>query len=295
MTEPSEPTGHTDPAAVPTCPRHPERESRIRCQRCGRPVCPDCQRPAAVGVHCVDCVAQAEKERPVLRTMFGGVARPGRPVVTYSLIATCVVVWLLQMTSPQVTNAGAFAPAVGYAEPWRFVTAAFLHSPQQPMHIVFNMLCLWQLGQFLEPALGRARFLTAYLLTAIGGSVGYMWISSGVSAASSTWFVPTVGASGAVFGLFGMVLLIIRHLGGSAGGLVALLAINALLPFFVGGIAWQAHVGGFITGALIAAVLIATRTKRSQLLQWGALAGVGVLVVGLAVLKYALVIAGVGF
>lgn len=287
--EPREPS-----SAAPTCPRHPDRESRIRCQRCGRPVCPECQRPAAVGVHCVDCVAEAEKARPVVRTLFGGVARPGRPVVTYSLVAVCVAVWLMQMANPVVTREGAFAPASGFAEPWRFLTAAFLHSPGQPMHIVFNMLCLWQLGQFLEPALGRARFFAAYMLSALGGSVGFMWISSAVTSPSSTWFVPTVGASGAVFGLFGMVLLIIRHFGGSTGGLMALLAINAALPIFFPGIAWQAHVGGFITGALVAGALIATRKSRSQLLQWGSLAGVAVLLVGLAVLKYVLVLAGVG-
>lgn len=247
-----------------------------------------------MGVHCIDCVAQAEKARPVVRTLFGGVARPGKPAVTYSLVAVCVAVWLMQMAQPMVTNAGAFAPYVGLDEPWRFVTAAFLHSPNQPMHIIFNMLCLWQLGQFLEPALGRARFFTAYMLAALGGSVGFMWISSAVTSPSSTWFVPTVGASGAVFGLFGMVLLIIRHFGGSTGGLVTLLAINAALPIFVPGIAWQAHLGGFVTGALIAGALIATRKSRSQLLQWGSLAGIAALLVGLAALKYALVIAGVG-
>lgn len=245
-------------------------------------------------MHCVDCVAQAEKARPVVRTLFGGVARPGPPVVTYSLVAICVAVWLLQMAQPWITRAGAFAPVAGYEQPWRFITAAFLHSPGQPMHIIFNMLCLWQLGQFLEPALGRARFFAAYMLAALGGSVGFMWISSGVLDQSSTWYVSTVGASGAVFGLFGMVLLIIKHLGGSAGSLVALLAINAALPIFVPGIAWQAHLGGFVTGALVAAALIGTRKSRSPLLQWGALAGIGVLVVGLAALKYGLVIAEFG-
>ena len=291
---PEESQSREPASTAPVCPRHPDRESRIRCQRCGRPVCPECQRPAAVGVHCVDCVAEAEKARPVVRTLFGGVARPGRPVVTYSLVAVCVAVWLMQLATPVVMQAGSFAPVLGFAEPWRFLTAAFLHSPGQPMHIVFNMLCLWQLGQFLEPALGRARFFAAYMLSALGGSVGFMWISAGVTSPSTTWWTYTVGASGAVFGLFGMVLLIIRHLGGSTGGLVALLAINAALPIFVRGIAWQAHVGGFITGALIAGALIATRKSRSQVLQWGSLAGVALLLIALAALKYILVIAGVG-
>ena len=228
------------------------------------------------------------------RTIFGGVAREGRPLVTYSLIGVCVAVWLIQMAEPMVTRMGAFVPGYGAVQPWRFITAAFLHSPGQPMHIIFNMLCLWQLGQFLEPALGRARFFTAYMLSALGGSVGFMWISSGVTSPSTTWWTATVGASGAVFGLFGMVLLIIKHLGGSAGSLVALLAINAALPIFFPGIAWQAHVGGFIVGALIAAVLIATRTRRSPPQQWGALAAVGVALVGLSVLKYALVVAEFG-
>ncbi len=280
-----------DPSGVvPACPRHPGRESRIRCQRCARPVCPECQRPAAVGVHCLDCVAEAERARPRTRSVFGAVVRPGRPLVTYSLVGVSVAVYVLQLVAPGVTRMGAFMPALGYYEPWRFLTAAFLHAPGQPMHILFNMFCLWQLGQILEPAVGRARFLAAYLLCALGGSVGFMWISAAAADPSSTWFVSTVGASGAVFGLFGMVLLMIRQLGGSARSLTILLLLNAALPVLVPGIAWQAHLGGFLAGALIAGGLIATRTRRSPLAGWLVLAAAAVLLGGIAVAKYLLVL-----
>lgn len=281
--------------AAPTCPRHPDRESHIRCQRCDRPACAECQRPAAVGVHCVDCVAEYARNAPRTRTAFGTVARPGKPVVTYSLMAVCIVIWVLQQVPGlPVTGWGAFMPALGFAEPWRFLTAAFLHAPGQIMHILFNMLALWTVGQALEPVMGRARFLVGYLLCALGGSVGFMWLSPPVTDPSSTWFVSTVGASGAVFGLFGMLLVVLRHLGRQAGGILGILLINAALPLFVPGIAWQAHLGGFLTGLAVAGILILGRKLSSPAAQWGAYASLAVVLFALIGVKYWVVAAGIG-
>lgn len=231
------------------CPRHPDRVSYVRCQRCGRPVCPECQRPAPVGVHCVDCVAQAARATRSPRTVFGGRVRGGRPTVTIAIVAVCVVSYVLQLTVPGWTERWWFAPSIGWAQPWRFLTTAFLHSPSQFLHIVFNMVALWSVGPYLEAALGRARYLTLYVVSAVGGSVGAVVLAPLVGG----WNTAIVGASGAVFGLFGAVLVVLRRLGSSAGGIIGVILVNGVLSFVLPGVAWQAHLGGLVTGALLGA------------------------------------------
>lgn len=279
----------------PVCPRHPDRVAYVRCQRCGRPTCPECQRPAAVGIQCVDCVREGQKSMRMPRTQFGAkVTSDGRPVVTIAIIVIAVAVWLLQRVSPQVTSELAFVPVLGVAEPWRFLTAAFAHSPGSPLHILFNMYALWVIGQYLEPMLGRVRFAILYLVSAFGGSVGFLLLASPPGAPltqdavdSSNWLTPVVGASGAVFGLFGALLVLNRHLGRSSGPMFGVLAINAVLGFVVPGIAWQAHLGGLITGAALAAVIALTASQSRRKLQLPALGAVLVLVALAAAAKYA--------
>ena len=278
----------------PVCPRHPDRVAYVRCQRCGRPTCPECQRPAAVGIQCVDCVREGQKSIRMPRTQFGAKVTPdGRPVVTLAIIVICVGVWLLQQVSSQVTRELSFVPVLGVTEPWRFLTAAFAHSPRSPLHILFNMFALWQIGQYLEPMLGRARFAILYLVSAFGGSVGYLLLASppalpltqaGID--GSSWITPVVGASGAVFGLFGALLVLNRHLGRSSGPMFGVLAINAVLGFVLPGIAWQAHLGGVVTGAALAAVITVTAPQARRRLQLPALGAVLVLVALSAVAKY---------
>ena len=285
------------PMVRPTCPRHPDRESRLRCQRCGRPTCPECQRPAPVGFHCVDCLRESAATAPNGRhTVVGGVAGGERPTATYVLIAMCVVAFAGQLLVPGLTLAGSFVPILGESQPWRFLTAAFLHSPGMITHILFNMLCLWQVGQWLEPQLGSARFVALYLISALGGSVGYLLLASPpqtMMQLDSRWVTPSVGASGAVFGLFGALLVFLRKLGASVGGLLVLLGINAALPIFYPQIAWQAHLGGFLTGMAVAGLLYATRGRERARYQWPALAGVLVVLVVLAGVKYG--VADTGF
>ena len=289
MTEPS------PYQAEPVCPRHPDRVSYVRCQRCNQPTCPECQRPAAVGIQCVDCVREGQKTMRMPRTQFGATVTPGgRPVVTLAIVVICAVVWLLQQVSPQVTRDLAFVPVLGSTEPWRFLTAAFAHSPGQVLHILFNMYALWQIGQYLEPMLGRIRFAILYLVSAFGGSVGYLLLASppplpltqsGID--HSGWVVSMVGASGAVFGLFGALLVLNRHLGRSSGPMFGVLAINAVLGFVVPGIAWQAHLGGLLTGAALAGVITLTAPQSRRRLQLPALVAVTVLLAVVAVAKYA--------
>jgi len=197
------------------------------------------------------------------------------PSVTYVLITVTLLVFLLQLLSPAVTDALLYAPVYSRPEtgfpfqPWRLITVAFVHSPSVILHIAFNMLALWMFGQQLESAVGKWRFLAIYLLSAIGGSVAVLYLK---------WNDPAqavVGASGAVFGLLGAFFIIARKLGANTAGLVILIALNLGIGLFFRTISWQAHVGGLLAGALVALVLVQTRRRDQQKLQTGLLIGVG--------------------
>ena len=243
----------THPDAVeqtPVCPRHPDRESYVRCQRCNRPTCPECQRPAAVGIQCVDCVAEGARTVRQARTVFGGTATDGRPVATMTIIGICVAVFLLQQAVPGLTRSVMFVPALGRGGAVALRHLGVRPQPGNLLHIAFNMYALWIMGTYLEPLLGRARFVAVYLLSAIGGSVVYLLLSSPPTLAElaagdvGAWWTGAVGASGAVFGLFGAFLVLQRRLGRSAAGMYVVIGINAVLGFVIPGIAWQAHLGG---------------------------------------------------
>ncbi|MFC4554808.1 rhomboid family intramembrane serine protease [Georgenia faecalis] len=249
------PGGQT--GAVPVCPRHPDTVSYVRCQRCGRPTCPACQRPAPVGIQCVDCVAQANAALPVRRTVLGGRDRGGRPVITMTLVGLCIAAYLVLALVPQLRGDLVFAPVVGDVQPYRFLTAAFLHSGF--LHLAINMYALWVVGSVLEPALGRWRYLSLYLLSALGGSVGVLLLAS---PANDSWYTPVVGASGAVFGLFAAIALTMRRLGRDSTQILGLIAINAVIGFVVPNIAWQAHLGGLIVGGVLAAIYLYTPRRK---------------------------------
>lgn len=264
----------------PVCPRHPNRVSYVNCQRCGRPTCPECQRDAPVGVQCVDCVNEANKKVASGRKgIFGGTVSTGKPIVTIVIMAICVVVFALEYLIPRhfIFQEFAYAPFLTETEPWRMMTSAFLHSQGFFLHIVFNMYALWILGQALEPLLGRVRFLALYLVSAFAGSVGVLLISDPQTA--------VVGASGAIFGLFGALFVVQKKRGGDVRQIVVLLVINAAIGYIGSGIAWQAHLGGLIGGGLCAlAIAYAPKDKR-ELVQWGGMAGVVILLVILTVYR----------
>jgi membrane associated rhomboid family serine protease len=284
---------------VPVCPRHPDRESYVRCQRCRRPTCPECQRSAPVGIQCVDCVAEGNRSIRQARTVFGGAVTDGRPVVTMGIIGICVAVFLGQMVVPDLTNRISFVPALGVVEPWRFLTAAFAHSQSLFLHIAFNMYALWVMGGYLEPLVGRARFVATYLLSALGGSVMYLLFATPVpyeealATGGGAWWTSAVGASGAVFGLFGAFLVLQRRLGRSAAGMYVVIGINAVIGFVIPGIAWQAHLGGLVTGAACAAAIgylgrpKSVMNRGNKQLHWAGLGAILVVLVVLTVAKYA--------
>ena len=280
MTQPA-----TDqPAELPVCPRHPDRVTYVRCQRCGRPACPQCQVPSAVGVHCVDCVRRARSSRRGARSLLGGRAVTDA-LVTKILVVACVAVYLIQLTHQPLENRFAFVPAAAISEPWRFVTTAFLHASL--WHLAFNMWALWVLGSALEPVLGRWRFAALYVLSAVGGSTMIYWLASPVT--MSSWWGLTVGASGAVFGLFAALFIIQHRFGRDTSAILGLLAVNLAISFMGEYISWQGHLGGLATGALIAALYAwAPRERRTAYGVWGT-AGLAVLLVGLSCLRAALV------
>jgi membrane associated rhomboid family serine protease len=276
--------------AVPVCPRHPGREAYVRCQRCERPVCPECQRPAAVGVQCVDCVREGARSVRTARTALGGRVGDGRPVVTQTLIGLNVVAFALQwLVGRTFTNQLLFFPPTALSEPWRFLTSAFVHSPSSVFHILFNMYALWLVGPYLESLLGRLRYVALYLLCAFGGSVGYFVLANPTGA---SWGTAVVGASGAVFGLFGAFVAVNRRLGRDISGIAVVIGLNFALGFVLNGIAWQGHLGGLVTGLLAGAALAWAPAARRRTLHPAALAGVGVLLLVLVAAKVATVPAG---
>jgi len=224
------------------------------------------------------------------RTQFGAkVTAGGRPVVTQAIIVISVVVWLVQKISPAISADLDFWPPAVRAEPWRFLTSAFEHDTFSalPLHILFNMYALWIVGQYLEPLLGRIRFAILYLVSAIGGSVGLLMLATPSTEAGSSWDTHALGASGAVFGMFLALLLLNRHLGRSTAGIGVIILVNFAFGFVASNIAWQAHLGGAITGAACAGILIATARAERRRWQLPALALLLLVLVLMAVLKLA--------
>jgi membrane associated rhomboid family serine protease len=181
-------------------------------------------------------------------------------------------------------------PALAGREPWRFVTAAFLHSPSGFTHILFNMLALWMTGPYLEALLGRLRFAALYLLCAVGGSVGSLLLASPTPGGwwNPGWYTLSVGASGAVFGLFGALLVVQRRLRQGFGQIAGVIAVNGVIGFVVPGIAWQAHLGGLVSGLLLGLVLAHAPRERRSVVQLAGTAGVTALLVLAAAARLAL-------
>jgi membrane associated rhomboid family serine protease len=251
------------PQATPTCYRHPDRATYIRCTRCDRPICPECMRDAAVGHQCAECVAAGAKSVRQPKTSFGGREYGAKPVITYTLIAINVVMFVLETVSRGLkSELVLFAPAVADGEWYRLLTSAFMH--YGIAHLLFNMYALYVIGPPLEKWLGRLRFTSLYFLSALGGSV-LVYLLSPLNAA-------TAGASGAVFGLFGASFVIGKRLNLDVRWVVGLIAINLAFTFVIplmGGqnISWQGHVGGLFTGAVVAAAYAYAPRERRTLFQ----------------------------
>jgi membrane associated rhomboid family serine protease len=266
------------------CYRHPDRESFIRCQRCGRTICPECQTQAAVGVHCPECVKQARAAHPQSARITTRATRAlgtasGRPIVTYTIIALCLVIYGIQfLTGDTLTNLWLYAPGYTVIEPWRMITSIFIHL--SIFHVLINMYSLYVIGPALEALLGRIRYLALFLIAGFGGSVGVLLIASPNTGAA--------GASGAIFGLLGAFFIIQRKMGGNLAQLTVVIVLNLVIGFVIPGIAWQAHVGGLIAGAAVAFVYLETRRINQRPLQVVLTAAIVVLLIVITALKVTL-------
>ena len=291
----SEPAPPSQPGAadVPTCYRHPGREAYIRCQRCERIICPDCMRDAAVGFQCPECLAKGSKDTRSGRTAYGGLRPTNASTTSIVLIALNLGVWLAIMLTggrlsrlvdrlslipvgrcnsdvskgafypgvhseavclTQTRGDGVWFPGVGDGAYWQLVTSTFTHV--QIWHIGFNMLALWVLGPQLELVIGRARFLALYFLSGLAGSALVYW--------AAPQYTATLGASGAVFGLMGALLVVAYKVRGQVQQILIWLGINAVLTLTFG-FSWQGHLGGFLGGVVIAVILVyAPRTHRTM-------------------------------
>lgn len=165
-----------------------------------------------------------------------------------------LVIWLLQVIpGSTVTTTMFYAPLLTVIEPWRMLTAGFVHSPDSFWHILINIYSIYIFGRIIEPMLGPSRFLVLYLISVFGGSAAVLWLSEPV--------IPVVGASGAFFGLMGAYLIMLRAIGDNSGLLVGLIAVNLAFGFVVPGISWQGHLGGLLAGMAVTAVYARTRYK----------------------------------
>lgn len=256
------------------CPRHPDRAAVAYCKRCNRPTCVQCTVPTEVGSVCVDCA----KNRGARR--FTSTVLSSRPYVTYSIVGAAVAVFLIGYLWSGLEGWLAFNPLVAQVQPWRFVTVSLVHGSF--FHLLFNMMMLYFIGAAGEAAAGRWRFLSLFLLSSIGGSVAVLaW---GLIDQSSL-LVWTVGASGAIYGLLGAVLVEQWKAKMDTRAILVLLAVNLLFSFAnYASVSWQGHIGGLIVGALVAWMYLALSkprpgvTERRQTLEEIA-ASLGVLLV----------------
>ncbi len=269
---------------VATCYRHPGRETGVSCSNCDRPICPDCMTTTAVGMRCPECA----RERTQVRSLS---SLERQPTLTYALIGINVLVALavfVSGASAMSFGGGSLTQAlavsqVGIArgEVWQLVTAGFVHGGM--LHLAFNMFALYILGGLLEPAIGRLRFALIYFVSLLAGSFGALLLTAPTT--------PTVGASGAVFGLMGAAIVIMRNRGINPmeSGLGLWLGLNLAITFLIPGISIGGHIGGLVGGTLAALLLfeVGERVRLPALIPaaavalLGGLAVVGSLVVSL--------------
>ena len=228
---------------IQTCYRHPGNRAGVRCQRCERPICPQCMNQASVGFHCPECSRKGRQK------VYTAASLITRPYVTFTLIAINVVVYLLDLgttSNPQtgqqsLSDRGVlFGPAVADGDWWRPITAGFLHA--SIIHIGFNMFLLFQLGRLLEPAMSRISFATLYFTALLGGSFLVLVLDPNEA---------TLGASGAVFGLMGAAFVGLRSRGIDpfSTGIGSLIVLNLVFTFAIPNISIGGHIGGLIAGA----------------------------------------------
>jgi membrane associated rhomboid family serine protease len=226
-----------------TCYRHPTRETGVSCSSCGRPICPECMTTTPVGMRCPECSRQRTK---VVRMRELATV----PRVTYALIGINVVAFLTEKGQFSLFSSGVYGSVFekgvlyrgGIVEDqyYRLITSGFLHVDL--LHIGFNMYLLYIIGLMLEPMIGSVRFAAIYFTALLTGSCGALIATS----------APSLGASGAIFGLLGAAAVELRGrgVGVMQSGIGMLIILNLVLSFSLPGISVGAHIGGLIGGGL---------------------------------------------
>lgn len=300
------------PSVVPNCFRHPGRETLIRCQRCGRPICPECMIPASVGFHCPVCVNEGVRQTRSDRLPFGGRRAANPQTTSWVLVALNAAVWLLLLLTggdyspwynrlallpmgrcvpvadpgsylPNVTAATCRAagsqfqwiPGVADGAYWQLLTSAFTHVTV--LHIGSNMLMLAILGPVLERSFGRARFLLVYLLSGLASGTTVYWLADPASS--------TVGASGALFGVLGALFVVSLKVRGNFQSIATIVGINLVVTFFVPDVSWQGHLGGLVGGALLGAWAVYAPRERRALWLWAGAAVFLAVMLGLIAIR----------
>ncbi len=265
------PDRSTESPAVEFCYRHPTVQTGVHCTRCDRPICPDCMIPAPVGYQCPECVERARREfrrGPGRRRI-----RVSQISATEALLVAMLVGFILEVVQggpgsllngpgPRtLIDLGALQPyLIANGQDWRLLTAIFLH--QGLIHIAFNAYALWLFGRFVDDAYGSVRLVILFLLTG--------FLASATSYAFGPTAVVGVGASGAVFGIFGAFIAYHyrrRDLAASAASLrwaMTMILLNAFLAFSFRAIDWRAHVGGLVAGFLAGYALEGFGTPRTR-------------------------------
>ena len=215
-----------------------------------------------VGMRCPECARQRTK----VKTM-GAVTVP---LLTYVLIGVNVAVALALILGAgteggnavydegALARGGGIEPGVADGELWRILTSGFIHGSGGAssvfIHLLFNMFALYVLGGMLEPAIGRLRFAIVYFVSLLAGSFGALLL---------TPVGTTAGASGAVFGLMGAAVVVMRNRGINPmeSGLGLWIGLNLLITFTIPNISIGGHIGGLIGGALAAFVIFDLRER----------------------------------
>ena len=240
-------------AVEKTCYRHPDRVTGLSCTECGRPICTECMTMAPVGIRCPEHSGKPQGVQRVTKGVRRAAFEGTGAKVTKALIGVNVGVYVAELaTGGGVNGTGStiylhgvlFGPLLEQGEWWRLVTAAFLH--YGPVHLLLNMVALYWFGSLLEQRIGSGRYLLLYLVSGLAGSAGALLWSNG-------FLTPTVGASGAIFGILGAGLVLERQrdyvFGGSALGVIV---INFVFTFSISGISKGGHIGGLVGGILCA-------------------------------------------
>jgi membrane associated rhomboid family serine protease len=278
---------------LPACARHPDRPTGLRCVRCDRPACPDCLREASVGYQCVDCVNEGSKTVRPARTVGGARQATKGLVVVPALIGVNVLVFALTALQAQsivdnqrstVFVEGTLIPgSVAAGEFWRLLTSGFLHFGNYggygPVHLIFNMFALWVIGRDLEVALGKIRFLGVYLLALFGGSTAVMLFGDPLGSVA--------GASGAIYGLFGGIAVVVFRAKMNPTPVLVLLGVNIFLSITLPGISLLGHLGGLVVGALATAALVYAPRKNRQRVQLWSFVAIAVVMIAAVALRVA--------